>query len=72
MFFDNEPLAAAAERVNRYARQQITVDPDIADVMVSGIFNTGDSSAFIEGITAYFPVRADHLGASEIRLSARR
>jgi transmembrane sensor len=71
MFFDNEPLGAAAERVNRYARQQIIVDPDVADVAVSGIFNTGDSGAFIEGITAYFPVRAEHLGTSEIRLSAR-
>jgi len=72
MFFDNEPLASAAERVNRYSRSQIEVDPSVAGVGVSGVFNAGDSAAFIEAISTYFAVQVNRTGTSEIRLTAKR
>ena len=71
MFFDNEPLSTAAERVNRYARQQIQVDPSAADVSISGVFNTGDSNAFIEAVTSYFPVKAQTAAGSAVQLTLR-
>jgi len=72
MFFDNEPLASAAERVNRYARRQIEVDPSVATVGISGVFNAGDPDAFVEAVTLYFPVKIDRTNESEIRLTARK
>jgi transmembrane sensor len=71
MFFDNEPLASAAERVNRYSELQIIVDPAVANVGVSGAFNTGDSNAFVEAIATYFAVQVDRTSASEIHLTLR-
>jgi len=71
LFFDNEPLASAAERINRYAREQIQVDPSAADVTVSGVFNAGDARAFVEAVTAYFPVKAEQTSDAAVRLSAR-
>ena len=71
LFFDNEPLASAAERVNRYARRQIEVDPSAATVGISGVFNAGDADAFIEAVTAYFPVKADRANDAEVHLTAR-
>lgn len=71
LFFDNEPLASAAERINRYAREQIQVDPSARDLTISGVFNAGDSRAFVEAVTAYFPVKAEQTPGDTVRLSAR-
>jgi transmembrane sensor len=71
MFFDNEPLASAAERVNRYAAEQIQVDPAAANIGISGVFNAGDARAFIEAVTAYFPVKASAIHGTTVLLSAR-
>lgn len=70
LFFDNEPLASAVERVNRYSKLQIEVSPSVADVSVSGVFTAGDANAFVEAISTYFPVRAEHTGVSQILLTA--
>lgn len=69
MFFDNEPLASAAERVNRYSRLQIEVDHSVANVSISGVFNAGDSNAFIEAVSVYFPIQIHRTSASEIHLT---
>jgi len=71
IFFDNEPLASAAERVNRYTRRRIEVDPSVATLGISGIFNTVDTDSFIEAITEYFPVKVDRKSDSEIHLTRR-
>lgn len=70
MFFNNEPLVNAAERMNRYSALQITVDPEVAQIGVSGGFNAGDAKAFVEAVSTYFPVEAEIKG-SEIRLTRR-
>lgn len=72
LFFDNEPLTSAAERVNRYTRRPITVDPSVAGVGISGVFNAGDADAFVEAVTAYFAVQIDRSDESEVRLTARK
>ncbi|MEJ1965516.1 MAG: FecR domain-containing protein [Gammaproteobacteria bacterium] len=69
--FDNEPLSAAVERINRYARQQVEVDPSVAAVGISGVFNSGDTAAFIEAVTTYFPVEAIRNRGANIYLTRR-
>jgi len=71
MFFDNEPLVRVVERMDRYARQQVHVDPSIANINVSGVFSASDTAAFIEALTAYFPIEAVRTDDS-IYLSPRR
>lgn len=72
LLFDNEPLVSATERVNRYARRPIKVDPSVATVGISGVFNSGDAEAFVEAVTAYFPVQVDATDSAEIRLIRQR
>lgn len=71
VFFDNEPLSTAVERINRYARQQVEVDSSVAAVGISGVFNSGDTEAFIEAVTTYFPVQAVRNRDSSIYLTHR-
>jgi transmembrane sensor len=71
MFFDNEPLSSAVERINRYAHQQVEVDPAVAALGVSGAFNAGDTDAFIDAVTNYFPVEAVHDRGTKIYLTRR-
>lgn len=58
--FVDEPLATAVERVNRYATDQLSVgDAAAGNVRISGVFTAGDTRAFIEGVTAVSPVKAE-------------
>lgn len=66
LIFKNEPLAAAVERVNRYADRKIRVDGPAGRVLVSGVFTAGDTEAFVGGVTAVFPVRAEARGDATI------
>jgi transmembrane sensor len=59
LVFNDEPLVRALERVNRYAETPVTLgDPAAGQVRVSGVFNAGDTAAFVEGVTAAFPLSA--------------
>lgn len=70
LFFANEPLGVAAERVNRYSGgKRIDVAPDVAAVRVSGVFNAGDVDAFARAVATVFPVRVRSEG-ERLRLSA--
>ncbi len=71
LMLNNEPLAEAVERINRYTDKPILVDPAVANLRVSGAFNAGDVSAFIEAITSYFPVEAITSSDNQIVLQKR-
>lgn len=59
--FEGEPLALAAERMNRYAKNRIVIrDPRIASYEISGVFASGDINAFVEGVTALYPIYVIH------------
>ena len=61
--FADEPLGLAVERVNRYASRHLKVgDAAAAQVRISGVFHAGDTATFVDGVTALFPVRAEHAG----------
>lgn len=58
LIFNNEPLVEAVERINRYTEKTVLVDPGVAGVRISGVFNAGDINSFIDAITSYFPIQA--------------
>lgn len=59
LVFDQEPLAEAVERVNRYSERKITIDDPKAETLpVSGVFNVGDAHAFLDAVTGTMPVTA--------------
>jgi transmembrane sensor len=72
IFFDNEPLSSAVERIGRYAQVHFEVDPSVSDVAVSGVFKTSDPAAFIEAITRYFAIDAVQVSSSRIVLTRRK
>lgn len=59
LYFDDEPLSTAIQRVNRYSREQIALSgTKAASVRISGVFEAGNTAAFVSGVTAVFPIRA--------------
>ncbi len=59
LVFENEPMDLAVERVNRYARDKLKIgDPGVAQLRISGVFTSGDTGAFVDGVTAVLPVHA--------------
>jgi transmembrane sensor len=74
LVFDEEPLASAVQRVNRYAARKIRLAPGAGGpgARVSGVYNSGDAVAFVQGVTAYLPVRAAEQPGGDILLSSSR
>jgi transmembrane sensor len=69
VIFRDESLAEAVHRLNRYSRRQVVVDDlALAQMRVSGVFDSGDAQAFAEAMQAYLPVAADLSHASTIHL----
>ena len=65
--FADEPLASAIERVNRSTQTPLVIaDPEIRNYGISGVFNTGDTDAFVEGLVALHGVRVERNGAEII------
>lgn len=58
LIFDDEPLAEAAARVNRYSEKKVVVQGAATSQRVSGVFDAGDVDAFVEAVTYYLPVKA--------------
>jgi len=59
LVFNNEPLAQAVQRINRYTSQRIAVaDDTVGAITVSGTFNAGDVDAFVEAVNSFLPVHA--------------
>ena len=72
VMFEDDPLSIAVARMNRYSRIELRVVGEELDVLrVSGVFDAGDTDAFVEAIEAYFPVDARRMSASAIELHAR-
>lgn len=59
LVFNDEPLAKAVERINRYSSRRIAVaDETVGAITVSGTFNAGDVDAFVEAVNSFLPVHA--------------
>lgn len=60
LVFNDESLAAAVERMNRYGDRKVRVsDAQVAAIRISGTFSAGDTAAFVEGISGVFALRAE-------------
>jgi transmembrane sensor len=71
--FVDEPLAAAVERVNRYTLNPLSIsDSSAADLRVSGVFTAGDTRAFIEGVTAVYPLIVRERNGQEVLGTSER
>jgi transmembrane sensor len=56
--FENEPLSSAVARFNRYTRERLAIgDAASGAVRINGVFDAGNTDAFVEGVTALHPVR---------------
>jgi len=71
LVFHNETLAEAVDQVNRYAARPIVVDPSIANIRVSGVFNAGDISSFLTTVTTYLPIVASTTSDNQVLLAPR-
>lgn len=72
VIFNGEPLQEASRRLNRYSSLRIeVVDPKLASMRVSGVFDVGDAQAFVEAVQGSIAVDADYSEPNVIRLRAR-
>jgi transmembrane sensor len=59
LVFDDQPLIEVVARVNHYATNRIVLaDARVGNLKISGSFNTGDTSGFVDIVTHYLPVQA--------------
>jgi transmembrane sensor len=65
--FSDQPLALAVQQLDRYSPIRLTVgDAAAGAIPISGQFRSGDTEAFIEGVTAVFPITAEKKDDGEI------
>ena len=70
LVFDSAPLGEAVDDINRYGGRQVVLsDPALAGIKVSGVFHTTDPDAFVEAITAAFPVKLASEDSRELVLA---
>ncbi|HEY2782355.1 MAG TPA: FecR domain-containing protein [Steroidobacteraceae bacterium] len=73
VIFENTRLSEAIDELNRYStRHMALADPQLADLRISGTFNTGRTSAFIEAVTVYFPIEIGYADDHNVTLKARQ
>lgn len=71
IFFEDEPLASAVGKMNRYSAIKIVVDPDVADMRINGMFRVTNQASFIEALEATLPVDVRSGGDGRVLVSRR-
>lgn len=57
MVLEADALSTAVAEINRYNSRQIVIaDPSLNSMAINGVFQTGRPEAFVEALTAAFPV----------------
>jgi transmembrane sensor len=65
--FSDQPLALAVQQMDRYSPVRLKIgDAAAAAIPISGQFRSGDTEAFVEGVTAVFPITAEKNPDGEI------
>lgn len=65
--FVDEPLSLVVERLNRYSRSKIVVgDARAAAIQINGVFNAGDSQAFLDAVQMAYPLEVRRSDGSTI------
>jgi transmembrane sensor len=60
LIFDDEPLRAVAARMNNYGAIRIEVTGEANELRVGGVFKAGDTTAFVDAMQSYFPLKVSH------------
>jgi transmembrane sensor len=69
LVFHETPLAAAVAEVNRYADRKVELQGDnLGRRRVNGVFDVGDTDAFVAGVSALFDLKATPAPGGSIRL----
>ncbi len=72
LVFRDQPLSAAIAEVNRYSPQKIALESDrFASMTVNGVFDSGDTEAFVSALTALHPLVRTQGASGEIILRER-
>ena len=71
LVFENEPLSMAALRISRSSARRVSVDPAVANLKISGVFNAGDVDGFAQTMSLYLPVRSEPGADGGVVLVAR-
>lgn len=70
LLFDAVPIRVAVAEVNRYSARKMELKaPRIAEVAVSGAFNTGDVDGFVAALEDLYPVAAERQPDGTVILS---
>jgi transmembrane sensor len=60
IIFDDEPLASAVERINRYSTDRLVLaDQRVGALRISGVFRAGNVAGFVDTLTRYLPVSSE-------------
>ncbi|MFP1133276.1 FecR family protein [Asticcacaulis sp. W401b] len=69
LIFREDRLSDAVAEINRYSKQQILVTDDrVANLSISGVFNTTRPENFVAAITHFYPVSAEQTAAGTVEL----
>lgn len=60
LIFEDEPLRNVVARMNNYGATPIVVTGPAGELRVAGVFRAGDTAAFVDAMTSYFPVTVTH------------
>jgi transmembrane sensor len=72
LIFNGEPLNKALAEVNRYSQQKIKiVDPQLANIPISGYFTTNSIDELIAALTANFNLAVTHIDDNTIGLKSK-
>lgn len=70
LLFDGVPIRTAVAEVNRYSPRKMELRaPNIADIAVSGAFDTGDVDGFVAALEDLYPVAAERRPDGTVILS---
>lgn len=71
IIFDDEPLGAVVEELNRYSDQKMVVSGEgLAATSISGTFKPGDLRSFAEALEGYHLARVEGMSEREVRIVA--
>jgi len=69
--FRDVPLADAVAEVNRYSRRPVVLGPGApADERVTGVFDTGDTQSFVNGVTTMLDLKSTPRPDGGVELTA--
>jgi transmembrane sensor len=65
LFFNEEPLSEVVDRMNDYSPTKISVEGNVGQIKVSGMYIAGQTDAFVDALEKFYPVKA---GVSQNRV----